>query len=122
MEGAYNLRNMNNMPAVCAEQKKDRGGFTCGLAGNTSNCCSFSEGEVVDCTNKGRDDCDTGGDMEDGMNTIIKLGSINTEVQYPYTYGMCCDPTSGAPSPPPPPHTRTLPCLITLSMYQANAA
>jgi len=95
MEGAFNLRNMNNMPAVCAETKKDRGAFTCGLKGNTSNCCSFSEGEVVECTNKGRDDCDTGGDMEDGMNTIIKLGAINTEEQYPYMYGDCCDPQSG---------------------------
>ena len=92
MEGAFNLRNMNKMPAVCAEAKKDRGAFTCGLAGNTSNCCSFSEAEVVDCTNKGRDDCDTGGDMEDGMNTIIKKGAINTEKQYPYSYGsVSCD-------------------------------
>ena len=91
---------MNNMPAVCAETKKDRGAFTCGLKGNTSNCCSFSEGEVVECTNKGRDDCDTGGDMEDGMNTIIKLGAINTEEQYPYMYGDCCDPQSGVSQSP----------------------
>jgi hypothetical protein len=63
MEGAFNLRNMNNMPAVCNETKKDRGAFTCGLKGNTSNCCSFSEGEVVDCTNKGQDNCDTGGEQ-----------------------------------------------------------
>ena len=87
MEGAFNLRNMNKMPAQCAETKKDKGAFTCGLKGNTSNCCSFSEGEVVDCTNKGRDTCDVGGDMEDGMNTIIKLGAVNTEEQYPYYYG-----------------------------------
>lgn len=103
MEGAFNLRNMNNMPAVCAETKKGHGAFTCGLKGNTSNCCSFSEGEVVECTNKGRDDCDTGGDMEDGMNTIIKLGAINTEEQYPYMYGDCCDPQSGAATAPLPP-------------------
>lgn len=95
MEGAFNLRNMNKMPAQCAETKKDHGAFTCGLKSNTSNCCSFSEGEVVECTNKGRDTCDVGGDMEDGMNTIIKLGAINTEEQYPYYYGDCCDPTSG---------------------------
>ena len=103
MEGAFNLRNMNKMPAQCAESTKDHGAFTCGLKGNTSNCCSFSESEVVDCTNKGRDTCDVGGDMEDGMNTIIKLGAVNTERQYPYYYGDCCDPQSGAslhhPSP-----------------------
>ena len=39
-----------------------------------------------------QDSCDVGGDMEDGMQTAIKRGSINTEKQYPYGYGDCCDP------------------------------
>jgi len=39
-----------------------------------------------------QDSCDVGGDMEDGMNTIIKKGAINTEKQYPYLYGLVsCD-------------------------------
>jgi hypothetical protein len=127
MEGAFNLRNMNKMPAQCAETKKDKGAFTCGLKGNTSNCCSFSEGEVVDCTNKGRDTCDVGGDMEDGMNTIIKLGAVNTEEQYPYYYGDCCDPTSGGrassspPSPPPRMHGHAVFLLIVSAVLSREA-
>ena len=39
-----------------------------------------------------QDTCDVGGDMYDGMQTAIKRGSINTEKQYPYGYGDCCDP------------------------------
>jgi hypothetical protein len=35
-------------------------------------CCSFSEQELVDCTNKGTDDCDTGGEMHDGITEIVK--------------------------------------------------
>lgn len=48
---------------------------------------SFSEQEVVDCTLKGADTCNLGGEMHDGIVEIAKnhAGKINTEQQYPYT-------------------------------------
>jgi len=55
---------------------------------------SFSEQELVDCTNDGAQTCDMGGEMHDGMTEIAfnHGGKINTESQYPYTaqsYGKC---------------------------------
>lgn len=48
---------------------------------------SFSEQEVVDCTLHGKDTCNRGGEMHDGITEIAKNhgGKINTEKQYPYT-------------------------------------
>lgn len=92
MEGAFNLKHVGSMPVQCTNSKKGEDDFSCGLKGNQTQCCSFSEAEVVECTNNGQDTCDVGGDMEDGMQTAIKRGSINTEKQYPYGYGDCCDP------------------------------
>ncbi len=50
------------------------------------------------------------------MNTIIKLGAINTEEQYPYYYEECCDPQSGVLPPPtsiaPASHAHTGECCM----------
>lgn len=48
---------------------------------------SFSEQELVDCTNRGKYTCARGGEMSDGIEEIVKdhSGKINTEDQYPYT-------------------------------------
>lgn len=80
MEGAFNFKSRNgSFPAVCKS--------TCGP--DKVQCCSFSEQEVTDCTNNGENDCDTGGEMHDGIMEIVnnQNGEINTETQYPYVSG-----------------------------------
>jgi cathepsin L len=80
MEGAFNLKNNGSMPSQCA-------GYTCGP--NKAPCCSFSEQELVDCTDGGADTCDRGGDPSAGIMEIVQnmAGKANTEDQYPYTSG-----------------------------------
>ena len=58
-----------------------------GLSG--SKLVEFSEQEVVDCTLKGADTCNLGGEMHDGIEEIAKNhgGKIQTEKSYPYTSG-----------------------------------
>jgi cathepsin L len=85
MEGAFNLKNNGSMPSQCAS-------YTCGP--NKTPCCSFSEQELVDCTDDGADTCDRGGDPSAGVMEIVKQmsGKANTEDQYPYTaqsFGNC---------------------------------
>jgi len=77
MEGAYNYKANGTVPSAC---KTSNGGVP---------SCSFSEQELVDCTNNGEDDCDTGGEMSDGVMEIVKNhnAKINTEDQYKYTSG-----------------------------------
>lgn len=57
------------------------------LDGNTLT--SFSEQELVDCVDKGKDNCNRGGEMHDGVEEIVKNhgAKINTEKQYPYADG-----------------------------------
>lgn len=55
---------------------------------------SFSEQELVDCVNGGRDTCTTGGEMQDGFKEIIAnhKGKIDPETVYKYTgssKGIC---------------------------------
>ena len=52
----------------------------CSLSG-----CSLSEQEVADCTNKGKDTCDLGGEMHDGvMEVVTQLGGkVAVERAYP---------------------------------------
>lgn len=81
MEGAYNQKhNGTGIPTQCSSYK-------CGP--NNTPCCSFSEQEVVDCTLKGADTCNKGGEMHDGVLEIVnnQKGKFNTETQYPYTSG-----------------------------------
>lgn len=77
MEGAYNLKHNGSIPSTCTA--------TCGP--NKNPCCTFSEQEIVDCTLKGADTCNLGGEMHDGIMEIATNhgGKINTEKQYPYT-------------------------------------
>lgn len=79
MEGAFNTASNGSVPALCTSK--------CGP--NKTPCCSFSEQELVDCTNKGINNCDTGGEMHDGIMEIVNNqgGIIDTEAQYPYTSG-----------------------------------
>ena len=48
---------------------------------------SFSEQELVDCTNNGHYTCNLGGEMSDGITEIVSNhgGVISTEAAYPYT-------------------------------------
>ena len=80
MEGAYNNKAAGKVAAACK-------GTTCGP--NNTPCCSFSEQEIVDCTLKGIDNCNVGGEMHDGVLEIVNnhKGAINTEAQYPYVSG-----------------------------------
>lgn len=80
MEGAFNRKANGSVPLQCK-------GTTCG--DDNVPCCSFSEQELVDCVNKGKDNCNTGGEMHDGIVEIVKDqgGMINTEKQYPYSSG-----------------------------------
>lgn len=79
MEGAYNRKSNGTVPTQCGDN-------TCGL---NVPCCSFSEQELVDCTNHGKNDCNTGGEMHDGIMEIVKDqgGKISTETEYPYSSG-----------------------------------
>lgn len=80
MEGAFNLKSNGTVPAACSS-------YTCGP--EKKPCCSFSEQELVDCVNDGKDTCNVGGEMHDGIMEIAKQmkGAIDTEDQYPYTSG-----------------------------------
>eukprot|EP00933_Yihiella_yeosuensis_P060087 TRINITY_DN6206_c4_g1_i1.p1 TRINITY_DN6206_c4_g1~~TRINITY_DN6206_c4_g1_i1.p1 ORF type:complete len:427 (-),score=111.78 TRINITY_DN6206_c4_g1_i1:598-1878(-) len=80
MEGAYNWHSNGTVSKDCA-------GNTCGP--NKTPCCSFSEQELVDCVNNGKDNCNVGGEMSDGIAEIAKQmkGVANTENEYPYTSG-----------------------------------
>jgi|Transcript_34000 cathepsin L len=77
MEGRFNIKNNGTMPSKCSS--------TCGP--NKAPCCSFSEQELVDCTDNGADTCNRGGDPRQGILEIAKhmQGTANTEKQYPYT-------------------------------------
>jgi len=77
MEGAFNLKNNGSIPSTCTT--------TCGPHNNP--CCEFSEQELVDCTLRGEDTCDWGGEMHDGIMEIVEnhAGKINVEAQYKYT-------------------------------------
>jgi len=46
---------------------------------------SLSEQELVDCVNGGKDDCDSGGEMFQGIEYAISAGGMDTEASYPYT-------------------------------------
>ena len=52
---------------------------------------SFSEQELVDCTNSGHYTCNVGGEMSDGVDYIAssQSGYIYTETAYPYTATSC---------------------------------
>merc|ERR1719183_1880751 len=80
MEGAFNLKSNGTVPTACSS-------YTCGP--EKKPCCSFSEQELVDCVNDGKDTCNVGGEMHDGIMEIAKQmkGAIDTEDQYPYTSG-----------------------------------
>jgi len=82
MEANFNIRNNGSIPNECKSPK--------GLCGPYNNpCCSFSEQELVDCTNKGKDDCKVGGEMHDGFLEIVngQKDLLNSETQYPYSSG-----------------------------------
>eukprot|EP00947_MAST-08B_sp_MAST-8B-sp1_P003514 g3514.t1 len=63
-------------------------------------CCSFSEQEVADCTNRGADKCNVGGEPHDGiMEVVARRGRISSEASYPYVSGKTkkltpCEPSS----------------------------
>lgn len=80
MEFAVNYKSQGSVPSQCQ-------GTTCGP--NKTPCCSFSEQELVDCANGGKDTCERGGEMSDGVTEIVNQmkGSFDTESQYPYTSG-----------------------------------
>jgi C1A family cysteine protease len=79
MEGAFNIKNKGSMPSACTS--------TCGP--DNTKCCSFSEQELVDCTDNGTDTCNHGGSPTEGVLEIADKmsGKANTEEQYPYTSG-----------------------------------
>eukprot|EP00932_Pfiesteria_piscicida_P016181 SRR837773.3119.p2 GENE.SRR837773.3119~~SRR837773.3119.p2 ORF type:complete len:299 (-),score=123.34 SRR837773.3119:196-969(-) len=79
MEGAFNWKSNGTVPAACTSK--------CGPS--KTPCCSFSEQELVDCVNGGKDNCNVGGEMHDGIMEIAKQmkGAIDTEKMYPYTSG-----------------------------------
>merc|ERR1719287_128933 len=56
MEFAVNYKNAGTVPSQCQRN-------TCGP--DKTPCCSFSEQELVDCVNKGKDTCKVGGEMSD---------------------------------------------------------
>jgi len=97
MEGAFNLKSNGSVPAACSK-------YTCGP--NKTPCCSFSEQELVDCVNNGKDNCKVGGEMHDGVMEIVKQmkGVFDTESEYPYTSGggtstgQCNAKTGGVPT------------------------
>lgn len=80
MEGMFNMHSNGSVPAQCKS-------YSCGP--DSTPCCEFSEQELVDCVNNGKDNCNVGGEMHDGYLEIINHhgGKINTEEQYPYTSG-----------------------------------
>jgi len=51
----------------------------------TGKLVSFSEQQLVDCANNGKDDCNSGGFMWDGFSDVITRGGIESEADYPYT-------------------------------------
>ena len=57
----------------------------------TGSLNSFSEQELVDCTNSGHYTCNVGGEMSDGVDYIAssQSGYIYTERAYPYTATSC---------------------------------
>ena len=57
----------------------------------TGTLNSFSEQELVDCTNGGKYTCNLGGEMSDGIEYIASdmNGYIMTEAAYPYTAKSC---------------------------------
>jgi C1A family cysteine protease len=94
MEGEFNIKSNGTVPSQCAS-------YTCGP--NKTPCCSFSEQELVDCTDGGADTCDRGGDPSAGIMEIAKQmsGKANTEQQYPYTaksLGKCNSVANGVPT------------------------
>eukprot|EP00929_Paragymnodinium_shiwhaense_P004157 TRINITY_DN10488_c1_g1_i4.p1 TRINITY_DN10488_c1_g1~~TRINITY_DN10488_c1_g1_i4.p1 ORF type:complete len:275 (+),score=61.63 TRINITY_DN10488_c1_g1_i4:89-913(+) len=74
IEGAYNLKANGKVSHLCKSK--------CGPA--KKPCCSFSEQELVDCTQKGAYTCDDGGDEGDGVEEISDnmKGVIDTEQSY----------------------------------------
>lgn len=82
MEGAYNLKHQQGGGAVSKSCNS-----TCGPS--KAPCCSFSEQEVADCTNKGKDTCDLGGEMHDGVMDVVQRlgGKVAVESAYPYVSG-----------------------------------
>ena len=83
IEGAFNLKSNGTTPSQCGKTVCTDG------TGAATDCCTFSEQELVDCVNKGKDNCQTGGLPSDGMTEISNQmnGFMNTEAQYPYTSG-----------------------------------
>lgn len=84
IEGAFNLKADGTVPLQCCSSDKCE---TCGP--NTTKCCAFSEQELVDCVNGGKDTCNVGGLPSDGVELIATTmkGFMNTEAEYPYTSG-----------------------------------
>ena len=80
MEGAYNRAANGTVDPACAS-------YQCGPA--ATPCCSFSEQELVDCVNSGKDTCGVGGLPADGVTEIGKTmhGVVSTEAEYPYVSG-----------------------------------
>jgi cathepsin L len=80
MEFAANYKFNGSVPSQCQ-------GNICGP--NKTPCCKFSEQELVDCANGGKDTCKVGGEMSDGVSEIVNQmkGVFETEKQYPYTSG-----------------------------------
>ena len=66
MESAVNKKANGSVPAGCTD--------VCGVG--KVPCCSFSEQEVADCTNNGKNTCDIGGEMHDGKNLSVIGGQI----------------------------------------------
>ena len=60
---------------------------TCGPS--KAACCSFSEQEITDCTNKGKNTCSVGGEMHDGIMEVVQQlgGELAVERAYPYVSG-----------------------------------
>lgn len=93
MEGAYNLNAASGISTSCNS--------TCGPA--AAPCCSFSDQEVADCTNGGKNTCNLGGEMRDGVMEVVTGlgGKIATSDAYPYVSGTtkrlteCVPPTAG---------------------------
>jgi len=79
MEAAFNQHANGTVPKACTTK--------CGP--KATPCCSFSEQELVDCTDGGKDTCKEGGDMPSGVSEIVKQmkGVMDTEAQYPYSSG-----------------------------------
>ena len=92
MEGAFNVKHQQqqSVPASCGPQR-------CGP--QNSSCCSFSEQEIADCTLKGADTCNIGGEPHDGILEVVgRDGKISTEAGYPYVSGKTQKLTPCRPS------------------------